>query len=55
MSIPHLPVLLVDDEPQILLSYEAMLSTEGIENILSIDDGRKVLPLLSEQEVAVRH
>jgi DNA-binding NtrC family response regulator len=53
MSKSNLPVLLVDDEPQILLSYEAMLSTEGIENILSITDSRKVLPLLSEQEISV--
>jgi DNA-binding NtrC family response regulator len=53
MSNSDLPVLLVDDEPQILLSYEAMLNTEGIKNILSIDDSRKVLPLLTEQEISV--
>jgi DNA-binding NtrC family response regulator len=53
MSKSDLPVLLVDDEPQILLSYEAMLSTEGIDNFLSITDSRKVLPLLSRQQVAV--
>jgi DNA-binding NtrC family response regulator len=53
MSKPNLPVLLVDDEPHILLSYEAMLNTKGIKNILSITDSRKVLPILSKQEVAV--
>jgi DNA-binding NtrC family response regulator len=52
MSKSDLPVLLVDDEPQILLSYEAMLLAEGIENILSITDSRKVLPLLSEQKIS---
>ncbi len=53
MSKPDLPVLLVDDEEQIIISYEAMLNTEGIGNILSVTDSRKVLPLLSKQAVAV--
>jgi DNA-binding NtrC family response regulator len=53
MSKPDLPVFLVDDEEQIIISYEAMLNTEGIENILSVTDSRKVLPLLSKKEVAV--
>lgn len=46
------PVLLVDDEQQILLGYKAMLLTEGIDNIITVDDSRKVLPLLSEKEVS---
>lgn len=46
------PVLLVDDEQQILLGYRAMLLTEGIENILAVDDSRKVLPLLAKEDVA---
>lgn len=47
------PILLVDDEPHILLSYEAMLNIEGIDNILSIDDSRKVLSSLSKQDVSL--
>ncbi len=48
----HLPVLLVDDEQQMLLSYKAMLRTEGVENILTVNDSRKVFPLLAKEEVS---
>ncbi len=48
----NVPVLLVDDEQQILLGYRAMLLTGGIENIVTIDDSRKVMPLLAREEVA---
>jgi len=48
----NVPVLLVDDEQQILLGYRAMLLTGGIEDIVTIDDSRKVMPLLAEEEVA---
>ncbi len=47
------PILLVDDESQILLSYSLMLRTAGIKDILTIEDGRQVMPLLEKQEVAV--
>lgn len=47
------PILLVDDEPQILLSYSLMLRTAGIKNILTVDDSRQVMPLLEKQEMAV--
>ncbi len=46
-------VLLVDDEPQLLLSAGVMLRTVGINEVLTIEDSRKVLPLLPEQDVAV--
>jgi DNA-binding NtrC family response regulator len=48
----NVPVLLVDDEQQILLGYRAMLLTGGIEDIITIDDSRKVMPLLAKEEVA---
>ncbi|MBI5100004.1 MAG: sigma-54-dependent Fis family transcriptional regulator [Nitrospirae bacterium] len=48
----NVPVLLVDDEQQILLGYRAMLLTGGIEDIVTIDDSRKVMPLLAGEEVA---
>ncbi|OGL45815.1 MAG: two-component system response regulator [Candidatus Schekmanbacteria bacterium RBG_16_38_10] len=47
------PILLVDDEPQILLSYSLMLRTAGIKDILTIEDSRQVMALLEKQEVAV--
>ncbi len=48
-----LPVLLVDDEEQIVLSAQTLLRTSGVNNVITLNDGRAVLPLLSEQEVGV--
>ncbi len=48
----NVPVLLVDDEQQILLGYRAMLLTGGIEDIIAIDDSRKVMPMLAGEDVA---
>ncbi|MBI4687752.1 MAG: sigma-54-dependent Fis family transcriptional regulator [Nitrospirae bacterium] len=53
MNISKLPVLLVDDEEDILFSYSLMLRTAGLENIMTIKDSREVLPFLSRQEAAV--
>jgi DNA-binding NtrC family response regulator len=46
-----LPVLLVDDEQHILLSYSVILRTAGINNILTVKDSLKVMPLLSKQDI----
>ncbi|MBI4848877.1 MAG: sigma-54-dependent Fis family transcriptional regulator [Nitrospirae bacterium] len=46
------PILLVDDEQQILFGYSLMLRSAGIENILTVKDSRKILPLLAKQNVA---
>lgn len=53
MSYSRLPVLLVDDEKQILLSFQVVLRANGIENIFTIDDSRKVLPFLAEKDVSL--
>jgi len=47
-----LPVLLIDDEPQVLRSMELLLRASGIDPVISIDDSRKALPLLFDQSVA---
>lgn len=47
-----LPVLLVDDETQILKSYSVMLRSAGIKQVLTLNDSREVMPLLAKQEVA---
>jgi DNA-binding NtrC family response regulator len=47
------PVLLVDDEQQILLSYSLILQSAGIEDVLTINDSRRVMPLLSKQKVSL--
>lgn len=46
-------IILVDDEPEILFSFEVILRRAGLSNILSLTEGRKVLPALTEQEVGV--
>lgn len=48
-----MPVLLVDDEPQILLSSGIILRSAGIKDVLTIENSMKVLPLLAKREVAV--
>lgn len=47
------PALLVDDEPQILLSYSLILESAGIEDVLTVKDSRQVMPLLSKQKVSL--
>ena len=45
------PILLIDDEHHILLSYKTILRTEGIENVLTLNDSRDVMPLLTNTEI----
>jgi len=53
MNYSRLPVVLVDDEKQILLSFQVMLRSSGLENIFTIDDSRRVLPFLAERDVSL--
>jgi two-component system, NtrC family, nitrogen regulation response regulator GlnG len=53
MDVSQLPVLLVDDEPQILRSASVVLRGSGIAHVVTLEDSRAVLPLLAEQEVGV--
>ncbi|UCH80290.1 MAG: sigma-54-dependent Fis family transcriptional regulator [Nitrospiraceae bacterium] len=48
-----LPILLVDDEPKILFSYSLILKSVSIKNIITIEDSRKVIPLLEKKQVAL--
>jgi two-component system response regulator HydG len=50
---PAAPVMLVDDEPQILLSFSVMLRTAGINNLVTVNDSRRVTALLSEREASL--
>ena len=50
---PEHPVLLVDDESEILTSYSLSLRSGGIKNILSCQDSREVMPLLADREIDV--
>jgi DNA-binding NtrC family response regulator len=51
-SNSHLPVLLVDDEPEILELTKMTLGSEGMHNVLTIDDSREVLALLEKEKVS---
>ena len=51
--VSALPVLLVDDDPQVLHSAGLVLRTSGVAHILTVEDSRAVMPLLAEQEVGV--
>lgn len=46
------PVLVVDDEEIILFASSLILKSEGFENVLTLKDGREVMPLLKKQEVS---
>ncbi len=52
-AISNLPVLLVDDEPQLLHSASLVLRASGLPKVLTLDDSHAVLPLLAGQEVGV--
>ncbi|MGB0128198.1 MAG: sigma-54 dependent transcriptional regulator [Rhodocyclaceae bacterium] len=48
-----LPVVLVDDEPQLLHSASVVLRSSGFAEVLTLEDSREVLPLLAKQPVGV--
>lgn len=50
---PKLPVLLVDDEQQFLLSAEMALNANGVTNVLQSYNSLEVMSILSEQEISV--
>lgn len=52
MNSEKTKVLLVDDEPQILLSHSLMLRTAGIE-VVTLKDSRDVMSLLESEKISV--
>ena len=52
-TYPRFPVMLVDDEEQALTSFEMTLRSARMNNFMRCQDSRKVMPLLSDQEVEV--
>jgi DNA-binding NtrC family response regulator len=50
---PQAPVLLVDDEAQMLASEEIALATEGITNVVQCPDSRNALGLLASREFSI--
>jgi DNA-binding NtrC family response regulator len=53
MMYPQFPVLLVDDEPQALTSFEMVLRSANMNHLLRCQDSRYVMPLLAKQEIEV--
>lgn len=49
----YFPILLVDDEPEIFNLTKMALGCEGIQNVLTLQDSRQLLPLLKETKVSV--
>ncbi len=50
---PENPVLIVDDEPQALKSYEYAFKTEGINNIIACNDSREVKEILKSHDIEI--
>lgn len=48
---PIRPVLLVDDEAELLQGLEMVLLSGGVTNVLSCHDSEEVMPLLARQEI----
>ena len=48
----RLPVLLVDDEEPVLHSSRLLLASAGVDEVLTLADSRKLLPLVERQSVA---
>src|SRR4029434_7854117 len=47
-DVSNMPVLLVDDDTQVLHSASIVLRTSGLVHVLTVDDSRSVMPLLGE-------
>ena len=45
------PVLLVDDEPELLRSASVLLRTSGLSHVITLEDGQAVAPLLAQQDI----
>lgn len=47
------PILIVDDESEILYSYSIILKSVGLGDVTTIEDSREVMPFLAKEEVAL--
>lgn len=50
---PHNPILIIDDEEDVLQSYKMILRFNGINNIVLCSDSRQVLELMSATEYSL--
>ncbi|CAD6880983.1 sigma-54 dependent DNA-binding response regulator [Methylomonas albis] len=52
-DLSKLPILLVDDEAQLLHSASLVLRSAGFAEVLTLDDSRAVLPILASRPIGV--
>jgi len=52
-SLQKWPVVLVDDEEEILFGAKYLLNTHGISDVITLSEGRDLLPLLEAQRLGV--
>jgi len=52
-KFPQRPIILVDDEPDILKVFDITLRSGGINNTILCQDSRKIFSILNEQEIEV--
>lgn len=52
-SFPEHPVLILDDEPAILLASETILRTGGVNHMVTLSDSRTLLPYLARNSISV--
>jgi two-component system nitrogen regulation response regulator GlnG len=50
---PHRPIMLVDDEPQALTSFEMTLQSAGMNNFICCRDSREVMSVLVREEIEI--
>lgn len=50
---PYQPILIVDDEAEAIHSIELTLRVHQIDNLLSLQDSREVIPLIQEREIGL--
>ena len=50
---PSFPIVVVDDEEAILFSIDTLLRMAGLNNIITCNDSRKVMKIISSQEIEI--
>ena len=50
---PSFPIVVVDDEEAILFSIDTLLRMAGLNNIITCNDSREVMNILSSQEIEI--
>ncbi|MCB1881571.1 MAG: response regulator, partial [Gammaproteobacteria bacterium] len=48
-----LPVVMVDDEEEILFGAGYLLNSQGIRSVTALSDGRELMPLLQSEKAGV--